>query len=292
MNRSRRKTSATPSARTSSKGGAPKPLAGYRLTEALIAGWRPLQRFDVAGFAVLRSRGLTRRANSAVAIDAPGGDDALLAAVERVEGLYDMSGETACFRVMDTHGPAQLDALLAGRGYDVEGASELLERPLDGKNAAATHPSAGIRVGELDGDWFQAAWQLSPREGDDARETMRAILAATPAVQVELLSDGTDAQAAGETLAVGRAALVEAGSQSVAVLNMIRVHPEHRRRGLGRAVSETLLTVAAAQGVTRALLEVESDNTAAFALYKALGFKRLGAYHYRIRTHREPNPQP
>lgn len=282
MNRPRRKTPAKSSSRTSHKGGsAPKALTGYRLTEALIAGWRPLQRFDVAGFALLRSRGVTRRANSAVAIDAPADDDALLAAVERVEGLVAMSGDTPCFRIFDTHGPARLDALLEGRGYTVSGPSDLFELPL-GATPAAPHAAAEIRVGALDDDWFEVAWQLAPRGGDDARETMRAILAGTPAVQVRLRSEGADGQAAGETLAVGRAALVEAGSESVAVLNVIAVHPEHRRRGLGRVVSETLLAVAAAQGVSRALLEVERENTAASALYKGLGFRRLGGYHYRV----------
>ena len=238
-----------------------------------------MQRLDVDGFALLRSRGVTRRANSAVAVDAPSTDDALLAAVERIEGLVAMTGERACFRILDVHGPAQLDDLLAARGYGSTGHSELLELPLTGSLSAVPHPSAEIRTGELDEDWFDAAWSLAPREGDDARATMHDILAGTPSVQVVLRSDGADAEgggdglAAGAPIAVGRAALVEAGKGTAAVLNMIAVHPRRRRRGLGRAVSRTLLAIAAVQGASLALLEVEKDNAAASTLYRRLGFR-------------------
>ncbi|MGP9680956.1 GNAT family N-acetyltransferase [Brachybacterium sp. AOP3-A1-3] len=276
----------------SSRAGASRPLSGYRLVEALIAGWRPVQRLDVDGFALLRSRGVTRRANSAVAVDAPSTDDALLAAVERIEELVAMTGEQACFRILDVHGPAQLDDLLAARGYDSTGHSQLLELPLAGPLSAVPHPLAEIRTGELDEDWFDAAWSLAPREGDDARGTMHDILAGTPSVQVVLRSDGSggdsaddssdDGLAAGTPIAVGRAALVEAGKGTAAVLTMIAVHPRRRREGLGRAVSQTLLAIAAVQGASLALLEVERDNGAASALYRGLGFTSRGAYHYRV----------
>lgn len=278
------------SAARSSGAGASRSLSGYRLVEALIAGWRPLQRLDVDGFALLRSRGVTRRANSAVAVDAPSDDDALLAAVERIEGLVAMTGEQPCFRVLDLHGPDQLDDLLAERGYGSTGHSALLELALDRSLSAVPHRSAEIRTGALDEDWFEAAWSLAPREGEGARETMHDILAGTASVQVVLRSDGNGGHggddqgrlASGTPIAVGRAALVEAGKGTATVLNMIAVHPQRRREGLGRAVSQTLLAIAAVQGASLALLEVEKDNAAASALYRGLGFTSRGAYHYRV----------
>ena len=62
------------------------------------------------------------------------------------------------------------------------------------------------------------------------------------------------------------------------MLNMIAVHPRRRREGLGRAVSRTLLAIAAVQGASLALLEVEKDNAAASTLYRRLGFASRGAY--------------
>ena len=48
--------------------------------------------------------------------------------------------------------------------------------------------------------------------------------------------------------------------------------PEHRRRGLARAISERLLTWGAAAGARRAVLQVETKNAAAQGLYALLGF--------------------
>jgi N-acetylglutamate synthase len=252
-----------------------RPLTGARLAEALIAGWRPLQRLDAGGFAVLRSRGVTKRAHSIVALDAPSEEPPLLAALERVEALVAAAGERPTHRILEGLAPPALDALLAARGDGITGISEILELPLTG-TLPRPHPSAGIATGALDEDWFEAAWRLAPREGAEARATLHDILAGTPALQVRLpAGDVPDA-------AVGRAALVTAGRETVAVLNMIAVDPAHRRRGLGRAVSGTLLALAAAQGARRALLEVEEDSTPARRLYRDLGFRRIGGYHYRV----------
>lgn len=254
---------------------AARPLAGRRLVAALIDGWRPLARLDVDGFALLRSRGVTRRAHSALALDAPEDPAALRAAVERIEGLCAAAGEGATFRILDVHGPASLDALLAERGYVREGRSAL--HTLDLTRAPDPGASGEIRVGALDEEWFEAAWELAPRPGEQARDTLHDILAGTPAVQV-LLRPAPGAA----PVAVGRAALVETGRERTAVLNQIAVDPAHRRQGLGRDVSRTLLAVAARQGAVRALLEVEEDNRAARSLYRRLGFRELGGYHYRV----------
>lgn len=261
--------------RSSSRSSAPRPLTGSRLGEALIAGWRPLQRLDVDGFALLRSRGVTKRAHSIIALDPPTSPEALAAALDRVESLVTMAGEHPVHRIIEGVTPEELDELLAARGDRSVGGSEILELALSGA-LPRPHPSAVIATGGLDEDWFAAAWRLAPREGEDSRRTMHDILAGTPAVQVRL--------PAGQTpdAAVGRAALVEVGKETVAVLNMVAVDPAQRRRGLGRALSGTLLALAAVQGAQRVLLEVESDNTPARTLYRDLGFRRIGGYHYRV----------
>src|SRR5699024_8620960 len=71
----------------------PRPLGGARLAEALITGWQPLQRLDADGFAVLRSRGITRRAHSILALEPPTGTAELAAALDRVESLVTRVGE-------------------------------------------------------------------------------------------------------------------------------------------------------------------------------------------------------
>lgn len=256
-----------------------RPLTGAALLETLIGGWRPLARLDVDGFAMLRSRGITRRANSAVALDAPTDLTALEQTVARLEGLYEAAGETSMFRILDGHGPEHLEAHLAERGYLAEGHSEIHEMVLDGARLPTPHPQARISTGGLDEEWFAHSWRLAPREGEDARRTVRDIMAGTPAVHVALPATSGDEDG---IVAVGRAALVETGRTVTAVLNAIAVDPAHRRQGLGTAVVGSLLALGAAQGAQRALLEVESHNEAA-RLYRGLGLRRLAGYHYRVR---------
>jgi ribosomal-protein-alanine N-acetyltransferase len=56
------------------------------------------------------------------------------------------------------------------------------------------------------------------------------------------------------------------------ILN-VAVHPDHRRKGIGRSLVEALV---ASGGREEALLELRASNTAACALYKDLGFQEVG----------------
>jgi ribosomal-protein-alanine N-acetyltransferase len=56
----------------------------------------------------------------------------------------------------------------------------------------------------------------------------------------------------------------------------LAVHPEHRRRGLGRLLLLRALEEGCQKGATAALLEVRRSNLAAQKLYRALGFHEAG----------------
>lgn len=56
----------------------------------------------------------------------------------------------------------------------------------------------------------------------------------------------------------------------------LAVHPEHRRRGLGRFLLLQALTEGRSRGATSALLEVRRSNAAAQNLYRRLGFEETG----------------
>ncbi len=62
----------------------------------------------------------------------------------------------------------------------------------------------------------------------------------------------------------------------VADLHRVVVAPDHRGRGVGRALVEAGMARASEQGCRRVLLEVEHDNAPALALYRLLGFTELG----------------
>ena len=56
----------------------------------------------------------------------------------------------------------------------------------------------------------------------------------------------------------------------------VAVHPDHRRRGLGKAVMNALMKQARAVGACALYLEVRASNEAAIALYRTLGFDEIG----------------
>lgn len=62
-----------------------------------------------------------------------------------------------------------------------------------------------------------------------------------------------------------------------AELLTLAVAPEARRKGRGRALTEAAMGAARASGAAEMFLEVAADNTAARALYEALGFGQVGA---------------
>lgn len=263
-------------------------LTGTALVETLLGGWRALSRLEVDGFAVLRSRGVTRRANSVVPLEPSSDPAAPDAAVTRIEGLLDAAGERPVFRLFTGEGldHEPVRAALAQRGYEQDAPVHVLQRTLS-DHRTAPDPRTVIAVGSPPEPWLEASWCLAPRPEDGARETLRDLMAGTPALYIALGEKGE------APLAVGRAALVPHRRRTIAVLDQIAVDPEHRLEGLGRAVVRSLLALATVQGADLALLEVEEQNAAARALYRAEGFRRVGEYRYLtldpVSTEREPS---
>jgi len=56
----------------------------------------------------------------------------------------------------------------------------------------------------------------------------------------------------------------------------VAVHPDYRRKGVGRRIMETLINEAVRLGKERMTLEVRVSNTPAINLYKSLGFEEGG----------------
>jgi len=55
----------------------------------------------------------------------------------------------------------------------------------------------------------------------------------------------------------------------------LAVHPDHRRKGLGRRLLGLVLGIAARRGAETAFLEVRQSNWPALALYRSMGFEAL-----------------
>jgi len=74
----------------------------------------------------------------------------------------------------------------------------------------------------------------------------------------------------GQGFVLARAAAGEAEILTLAV------RPEARRQGLGAALMAGAMAAARARGAAAMFLEVAASNPAALALYRALGFDRVG----------------
>jgi ribosomal protein S18 acetylase RimI-like enzyme len=79
---------------------------------------------------------------------------------------------------------------------------------------------------------------------------------------------------------------------TIAYVDAVATHPDHRRLGLARACLADNLHRLAARGQTRAYLGVDTDNqNRAFALYEDAGFRRAsGSAAYRKPFTPEPSP--
>lgn len=247
---------------------APEPPGA--LVEA--ATWTPARVVEVDGWRVGLSGGLTRRANSVLALAGPVDlDGALL----QVEELYEAEGVPPTFRVGAETRPVGLDGLLAARGYRTAVLTDVLVRSADATDADARAGVrlAGVRVSdEPDGEWLDD-W-LSGKAALHAvsRQVGRAVLTGARARYLS-------AYEAGRLVGRVRVALAEGW----AGVSCLAVAPEQRRRGLGRALTLAAIEEARGSGAARVFLQVEATNTGAARLYAGLGFRPAQRYAYRER---------
>jgi ribosomal protein S18 acetylase RimI-like enzyme len=73
---------------------------------------------------------------------------------------------------------------------------------------------------------------------------------------------------------VGNASLVYQtyGSRRIAMIANVATHPDYRRRGIGRALTEGAMAHARRKGVQELWLHVRDDNPTAIRIYEDLGF--------------------
>ena len=250
------------------------------------SAWPAAAVARVGGWAVARSGGGTRRANSVSALRPGATLDVGTVAV--IDALYAEAGLPTIVRVTTLTPGA--DAMLDAAGFaPAEGATRTLARlfPREGRgpdgkagvterDADRDRPPTSPANGELalsgapDAAWIGVRRRLSLAEGRGADDQVApALRLAVPAVFARIGDE-----------AVAYAAIAD----RIAVVEAVAVDPAARRRGLARTMLAALLARARETGATLAALQVMADNAPAIALYRALGFGHdLHDYHYRRR---------
>ncbi|TVT17739.1 GNAT family N-acetyltransferase [Amycolatopsis acidiphila] len=97
--------------------------------------------------------------------------------------------------------------------------------------------------------------------------------------QRHVLTTGEVGYAVAEITAGAVRAAVAGGLLHV---SRLAVRPQHRRRGLARALMAATGEWAAGRGATECVLQVAVDNAPALALYEALGFREHHQYRYWV----------
>jgi GNAT superfamily N-acetyltransferase len=243
------------------------------LIEELAANAWPAEVAPVvSGWRLRFSGGVTSRANSVW----PNDDTDLtplqdkLAAAER---FYAARGEPARFQICPACQPANLDEILAQRGYQTHSLTSVQIAPLDTVlSRLARNPALPVEVrGVLSDDWFEVYARAGNMEAHE-RAMRRGILS-----RIGMPAGFALARLDDQPAAVGLC-VVERGWAGIFCMETL---PALRRRGAASAILRALGDWACAQGATQAYLQVVDANTPAVTLYARAGFQTLYHYHYR-----------
>jgi N-acetylglutamate synthase len=245
----------------------------WRVEETCLNAWPALRHVLLDGWVLRFSEGLTRRANSVNPLKGPretGGD--LIAACE---ALYQRRQLPTIFRLPSIIDP-DLDERLDELGYGSEGESCVRYGDLSSVEVASD--ADVLLLTRPTREWFAAMAALQNYTTEQRRTYRRIVGAiAIPAAFAALAIDG-------EFVALALGAIHD----RLLCYESVITDPRRQRRGYAGRVVAGLAAWAKEEGAEGACLEVEAHNTAALALYDAVGLKtELYRYHYR----REPEPE-
>jgi ribosomal protein S18 acetylase RimI-like enzyme len=246
------------------------------LERAAARHWQAPETEPLGEWLLRAADGFTGRANSALPIGDPGVP--LPAAVTLVEDWY---RRRALRPMIAVPGPLQNDAAPAPLEHFLDERSWVL-RP--GPALVMTAEIADIRPAPPPDSEVQlapepdAAWLALYRyRGQDLPPIARTLLMSAPWQAFASLRQ------AGRTVAVGRISVApQSPDEPLGVITAVEVDATCRRQGLGAAITAVLAAAAADRGARRVLLQVETGNTPARALYARLGFRDSHRYHYRV----------
>lgn len=226
----------------------------WRAELAFRAGWPAKHETELAGWVARRSGGSIRRVNSLNQM--PGCqtlDDALL---DRTEAHYARFDQPAIVRLISFAGAAPESALVR-RGYEVNGRTTALSASL---LRFWQEPEEGIIVsGRPEAVWLDARSRVADRDPVLFQSMLDLIKG--PTLFAGACIDGV-------IHSVGYGVIVD----GLLVIESVATETAHRGRGLARKVVGSLMHWATARGINDVVLQVETDNAPARALYRSLGF--------------------
>ena len=225
------------------------------------AAWPAAETDERVGWLLSLAPGVTsRRVNCA--LPPPGATDV----PEEVLAWFAERSSRPRVRLSPEEQLVELDAVLGGRGWQQEAATDVLVAWA--ADVRATVPPGEHPVERVDVERWLRAWSRlgGYRSGEpESADVIRRIEAET--VPLVATREGEDAGVALVVLQEGWSIVFE-----------VAVAPEHRRHHVGRSMVSAWADVAGDRGLQ---LQVERDNAPGHALYADAGFRLSHGYHYR-----------
>lgn len=250
--------------------GAPYSLRINELELLSDTTWPADKVIEFGKWRLRISDGFTMRANSVLPTGAaPYGDPGIEIsdAVQEIVKIYRDHGLTPTF-TLPLPVFEELDSYLQHQGWSLKVGAEYLVNEIP-KELELTRPDFDVVVrDEPSKEWLSV-------QSDFALER---IMRNYPAKYAEI-------QIQGKTVAIGRIATL--GTWSLAT--RVFVNPEFRGRRIGNLLMRALMAAARTEGATKIGLQVDVENGAALALYRAMGFRFHHPYRYRVLN--EVSPQ-
>ncbi|RCK69432.1 GNAT family N-acetyltransferase [Desertihabitans brevis] len=230
------------------------------------ASWPAPDRAALGDWTLRAAGGWTRRANSVLAVGAPG--RGWRAALELCRGWYAERGLPLLLQVPEDDTSALLEPALRGCGLVPSGATDVLVGDLSQMDLSAAAEAEWASGPDPD-------WLATYRHQRDPGTAGPSVLAA-PGAELGSLGPGR-----GEDGGIVRLwTSPDSGTTRWAVLSCLWVSPRHRGEGLGTALTLAAARRAAEHGARGLLLQVLPGNDPATALYARLGLRRHHRYAY------------
>lgn len=251
----------------------PQSMQLIRFIEELAANAWPAEIVQgVDGWRLRFNQNVTRRANSAWPNET-GGCHSLEEKIALVEDFYIRWGCPPRYHICPAAQPANLDEILASRGYISDARTAVQTASLETILAhTQANPAYTVIISNsVNDDWF------------DLYSQGEHISLATAAVRRGILqrigpqTGFATVQIDGQPAAAGMG-VVERGW--LGLFSLI-THPNFRRRGAATRLIHALAQWGQTHQANQVYLQVMADNAPALSLYAWLGFETLYHYHYR-----------
>jgi GNAT superfamily N-acetyltransferase len=255
----------------------------YRALDSVASNTWPAESTAYIDNWLLRaSQGITKRANSVLAIREYPNDSNWLA---KIEQFYQTQGLPTIFHISNAS-PQDLDELLQTKGYTLDTPCLMMTATGQAVSERAKNKLMMQKNASLTTEWLQvpdAEWLNAFLMLEQYPEERRAFYSGL----FERMPDSkgfVKLKQNGQIIALGTAIVENTWAGFVNVI----VRVDQRGKGLGYTLMQALTEWSLEQGALRLYLQVIASNEPAVSLYEKLGYEVNYCYHYRIKYDLQP----